>query len=105
MIRFTTFCAGGEEYKLRLTASSIMQIEKKLGKSIFEALEQIKTNMVETVVTILWGALQPMNANMSLEKSYEIFDRYIDEGNSMEDFMQVISRLFEASGFFKKGQA
>lgn len=49
MNKFYTLTVGGEDYKLRLTASAIMAIEKKLGKSLFAALEHIQDNMVETI--------------------------------------------------------
>ncbi len=105
MKTFYTLTVGGEEYKLRLTASAIMQIEKKLGRSLFKALEGIQDNMIETIITILWGAMQPLNANFPFEKASELFDRYIDEGHSIEELMLEINALFKVSGFFKKGQA
>ena len=104
MKSFYTLTIGGEEYKLRLTAGAIMAIEKKLGMSIFTAFENIRDNMVETFITVLWGAMQPQNANFPFEKAADIFDQYIDDGNSVDDLMQEINALFEASGFFKKGQ-
>ena len=104
MKSFYTLTVGGEEYKLRLTASAIMAIEKKLGKSLFIALENIQENFVETTITILWGAMQPLNANFPYEKAATMFDKYIDDGKSVEDFMQEVNALFEASGFFTKGQ-
>ena len=104
MNKFYTLTVNGEEYKLRLTASAIMQIEKKLGKSIFSALENIQDNMIETVITIIWGAMQPLNSNFSFEKTTKLFDDYIDDGNSVEDIMEAINDLFETSGFFKKGR-
>lgn len=96
---------GGEEYKMRLTAGAIMQIEKKLEKPIFKALETIRENMVETLTTIIWGAIQPFNQGFSLENAMNLFDEYIDEGKTIEDLMAEINNLFEVSGFFKKGQA
>ena len=105
MNKFYTLKVGEEEYKLRLTASAIIQIEKKLDKPLFAALEHIQDNMIETVTTIIWGAMQPLNANFPLEKAMELFDNYIDDGHSIEDLMLEINKLFEASGFFKKGQA
>lgn len=105
MNKFYTMTVGGEEYKMRLTASAIMQIEKKLGKPLFKALETIQDNMVETITTILWGAMQPLNAGFTMEKATALFDDYIDDGRSIEELMLEINGLFEASGFFKKGQA
>jgi len=104
MNKFYTLTVGENEYKLRLTASAIMQIEKKLGKSLFNALENMQDNMIETVTAIIWGAMQPLNANFAYDKATGIFDQYIDDGHSIEDFMYEINALFEASGFFKKGQ-
>ena len=104
MKTFYTLTIGGTEYKLRLTASAIMAIEKKLGKSLFTALENIQDNMVETIATILWGAMQPFNANFPFDKAAGLFDQYIDDGRSIEDLMQELNALFEASGFFRKGQ-
>ena len=90
---------------MRLTAGAIIQIEKKLGKPLFKALETIQENMVETITTIIWGAMQPLNAGFTMEKATALFDDYIDDGHSIEELMQEINGLFEASGFFKKGQA
>ncbi len=104
MKTFYTLTIGGEEYKLRLTASAIMAIEKRLGKSLFTALEGIQDNMIETITTILWGAMQPFNANFAFDKAAGLFDQYIDDGHSIEELMQEINSLFESSGFFKKGQ-
>ena len=89
---------------MRLTAGAIMSIEKKLGKSLFAALEGIQDNMIETIAAIIWGAMQPLNANFPFEKAIELFDEYIDEGNSFEDMMQEINAMLKASGFFKRGQ-
>ena len=105
MNKFYTMTVNGERYNMRLTAGAIMQIEKQLGKSIFKALETIQDNMVETVTAILWGAMQPLNAGFTMEKATELFDAYIDDGHSFEELMQEINGLFEASGFFKRGQA
>lgn len=105
MKNFYTMTIGGEEYRMRLTAGAIMSIEKKLGKPLFKALETIQDNLIETVTTILWGALQPLNANISYDSVLGLYDQYIDDGRSVEDLMQEINGLFEASGFFKKGQA
>ena len=105
MRKYHSLTVNGEEYRLRLTAGAIVSIEKKLGKSLFSALESIQDNMVETMTTILWGAMQPLNPGFTPEKAAELFDDYIDDGHSIEGLMQEINALFEASGFFRKGQA
>ncbi len=104
MNQFYTLTVGDKCYQMRLTAKAIMDIEKKLGKSLFKALEQIQDNMIETITTIIWGAMQPMNAGFTMEKATALFDDYIDEGHSVEELMKEVNGLFEVSGFFRKGQ-
>lgn len=104
MNKFYTLTVGEKDYQMRLTASAIMSIEKKLGKPLFAALEHIQDNMIETITTIIWGAMQPMNAGFTIEKATALFDEYIDNDHSIEELMIEINKLFEASGFFKKGQ-
>jgi len=104
MKTFYTLTVGEAEYRLRLTATAIKSIEKKLGQPLFTAVENMQDDFIDTVATIFWGAMQPMNANFPFEKAYDLIDQYIDEGNSVEDLMMEIKGLFEASGFFSKGQ-
>ncbi|MCL2378296.1 MAG: gene transfer agent family protein [Defluviitaleaceae bacterium] len=105
MKSFHNLTIGGQDYKLRLTASAIMAIEKKLGKPLFAALENIESNMIETIATILWGAMKPFNTSCSFDEAVELLDLYVDEGHTVEDLIQVINALFEGSSFFGKGQA
>lgn len=104
MNKFYTLTVGEKSYNMRLTASAIMQIEKKLGKPFFKVLENIQDNMVETVTTIIWGAMQPLNAGFTIEKAMTLFDDYIDDGHSIKELMDEIKHIIEASGFFNKGQ-
>lgn len=105
MNKFHTLTVGKEEYRMRLTASAIMSIEKKLEKPIFKVLEDIRENMVESMTTIIWAAMQPLNDGFTQDKALELFDEFIDDGRSIEDLMTEINSLFETSGFFNKGQA
>jgi len=105
MLKHIVLTVQGTEYRLRLTSAAIVSIEKKLGRSMFDALEHIQENLIETVTVILWGSMQALNDGIPLEKVYDIFDAYIDEGNCVEDIVQIISQVLQTSGFFKKGQA
>jgi len=104
MKSFNTITIGETEHKLRLTTGAVMSIEKKLGKSMLTALENVEENMVETLVTILWGALRPFNKDITFEKAVDLLDDYFDDGNSLEQLMGEMNSLLETSGFFSKGQ-
>ena len=99
-----TLKVGDKEYKLRLTAGAIKSIENRLGKSIFKAFENLRDNLVDTFIAVIWGAMQPLNPDFTYEQATDLFDEYIAEGHSFDDLMREVNGLLAVSGFFKKGQ-
>lgn len=98
------FKAGNNEYKLRLNTRNIVALEKQLGCNpimIFGADgEQIPT--VSAMVVILHASLQAYNHGINLEKAYDIFDEYLNDGNTSIDFVKVIMEIYKASGIVPK---
>ncbi len=104
-MRYTELKVGDQEYKLRLSASETINVEKKIGGNvldIFMKKEQIPT-MAELLVT-LHGSLQKFQHGITLADTYNIYDDYVDNGGAFEDLIEVIMDVLEVSGFFKKGQ-
>ena len=94
------FKAGNREYKLRLNTRNTVALEKQLGCNpimIFGADgETIPT--VSTMVTILHQSLQAYEHGITLDKAYDIFDQYLEDGNTAVDFVKVIMEIYKASG-------
>ena len=94
------FKAGNNEYKLRLNTRNIVALEKQLGCNpimIFGADgEAIPT--VSAMVVILHASLQAYNHGINLDKAYDIFDAYLEDGNTSIDFVKVIMEIYKASG-------
>lgn len=96
------FTAGNKEYKLRLNTRNIVLLEKQLGTNplgIFGRGERIPT--VTEMVQILHASMQQYQHNITLNDAYEIFDNYLEDGNSSTDFIQVIVEIYKASGIIK----
>ena len=97
------FKAGNREYKLRLNTRNIVSLEKQLGCNplmIFGADgESIPT--VSAMVVILHASLQTYEHGITVDKAYEIFDDYLEDGNSTVDFVNVIMEIYKASGIIK----
>lgn len=97
------FKAGNKEYKLRLNTRNIVSLEKQLGCNplmIFGADgESIPT--VSAMVVILHASLQTYEHGITVDKAYEIFDAYLEDGNSTVDFVNVIMEIYKASGIIK----
>lgn len=102
---YTTLNVGDQEFKLRATASSIVELEKKLGGknplSVLMTVQSGEIPSVSNLLLILHAALQKFHHGMTFEKVLELYDNYVDAGNSYTDLIPVMVEAFRASGFFK----
>ena len=102
---YTEFRVGEKEYKLRLDTRATVSLEKVLGHnplSIFTNASKEELPTVEVMVTVLHYALQPLQDNIQLENTYDIFDAWLDEGHIVSEFIGVIVEVFKASGLIQR---
>ena len=105
-MNYVDFCAGGKEYKLRLTTRSIVQLEKQIGRNplmIFGNGEEIPT--ITNMVNVLYFSLQSLQNGITLNDAYDIYDTYIADGHTTTDFIKVIIDIYRASGIIPTAEA
>ena len=105
-MNYVDFCAGGKEYKLRLTTRSIVQLEKQIGRNpltIFGNGEEIPT--ITNMVNVLYFSLQSLQNGITLNDAYDIYDTYIADGHTTTDFIKVIIDIYRASGIIPTEEA
>lgn len=96
--------AGGNQYKLKLSIRNIAALEKRLGcnpMGIFGDGTTIPT--ITQMVEIFHASLQTYQANISLDKAYDVFEEWIEDGHTMTDFILVILDIYRCSGIIKDG--
>ncbi|MDQ0091669.1 putative NUDIX family phosphoesterase [Paenibacillus anaericanus] len=102
---YTTLTVGGTEYKLRLPAKIAGDVERKLGgKSligVFGGGDMEDLPGIEPLITVLHGSLQVFEHGITLDKTYELYDQYIEDGGSYVGMIKVIIEVLKVSGFFK----
>lgn len=102
---YIDFEAGNKTYKLRLNTRNTVALEKALGcnpLAIFgDDYETMPT--VTTMVTILHASLQQYNHGISFNDAFDIFDEWLEAGNSAVDFVKIILELYQVSGIVPKG--
>lgn len=101
---YVNFEAGNKEYKLRLNTRSIVALEKTLGAnplSIFDVKGETLPPITQ-MVAVLHAALQQYQHNISMSDAYEIFDSYIDDGHSVDEFVFIILDIYRESGIIPK---
>jgi len=101
---YYTITIGKKELKLRLDARNCVDLERKMGKSPLSIFTQADKSLpkLEDLISVLHGSLQKYNKEFTLEKTYDLYDEYIEEGNIFTDFIPVIMEIFKVSGFFKE---
>ena len=104
-MNYVEFIAGNSEYKLRLSTRNIVALEKQIGCNplmIFGNGNKVPT--ITEMVQILHASLQQYQHNITLEKAYEIFDTYLEDGHASTDFITTIIEIYKASGIMKAEQ-
>lgn len=96
---------GNEELKLRLRARDCVDLESKLGESPLNVLMRLEGGKIPSlgfIITILQHSLQALEHGYNLEKTYDLYDKYIENGGDMMEMFEILTDVFEVSGFFKK---
>ena len=97
------FEANNKTYKLRLNTRNIVALEKLLGCNpiaIFGNGDRIPS--ITEMVNILHCSLQQYQHGITMSDAFDIFDNYIEDGNTPTDFIKVILEVYKVSGIIKK---
>jgi hypothetical protein len=99
---------GDKEYRLKATTAAVDAAEKRIGKSLLEALSTI--DQMASFAAILWAGLQKFHHGMTMERVYTLIDDIIEQGcefngksypgQGVEMRMELALEVLKVSGFF-----
>lgn len=100
---YSTFTVKDKEYKGRLTARALVDLEKKLGTNPINVFIKMSANEgympdLSDLIVILHGSLQAMEHGITLDKTYELYDNMIEEGKTIVDLVNIVIDIFKVSG-------
>lgn len=98
---------GEEIFKLRLTTKSSISLERALGYNPITMLMDIdrgKMPKLADVLIILHSMLQTYHHGYDMQKVYDLFDKYVEDGKSMFDLIPLFVEVFEESGYITKAK-
>lgn len=98
------FEAGEQVYKLRLTTRAIIQLEAVLGKNPLMVFSDGELPRVTDMCAVLHAALQDQTHGMTMEKTYKVFDEYLQAGHTPSDFVSVMIEIYRVSGLLEGGE-
>lgn len=104
---YTKITINDIDYKARLTARALVDLEKKMGTSplnIFMEMSKKEDYIpdLSILISIFHASLQAMEHGITLDKAYELYDQMVDEGKSIADLLNIIVEIFQSSGLIPK---
>lgn len=90
----------GIEYEFKLKSSSILYLEKKLGRNIFEAFQ----NPDFTVMVNIFYACASDACKIKYKNEGDLFDALLEEYGMQELAEKYLAQIVEKSGLVKKQQ-
>lgn len=90
----------GVEYEFKLKSSSILYLEKKLGKNIFDAFQ----NPDFTIMVNLFYACADKKCKERYQDEGELFDALLDEYGMQELAEKYLTEIVQKSGLVQKAE-
>lgn len=91
---------NGIEYEFKLKSSSILYLEKKLGKNIFDAFQ----NPDFTVMVNLFYACASKECKEKYKDEGDLFDALLDEYGMQELAEKYLTNIIQKSGLVQKSE-
>lgn len=88
----------GIEYKFKLKSSSILYLEKKLGKNIFEAFQEPDF----TIMVNIFYACASNECKMKYGNEGDLFDALLEEYGMQELTEKYLAEIVQKSGLVQK---
>lgn len=98
-MKYIDFTAGGKDYKLRLSIRNTIALERVLGCNplmIFGSGDRMPT--ITEMVNILHFSLRQYQHGITMSDTQDIFEAWVEDGNTPADFIQVIVDIYKVSG-------
>lgn len=92
---------GKDDYRLRISTSSAIELEDKLNCSVVDGLNRIAEMRV--LAKYVYAASNQLNDGINTETdALDLIDEYTMQGNKIEDLFNVILEVMENSGYIKR---
>ena len=102
---FHYWTVGGVDHRMKLTTGMITKLENKYGANVMNLIVANDTPPLSVMLTVAQAALAPWEHKTTIEKVYDLYDKWLEEGGSQMELLQkVILPTLAVSGFFPEAQ-
>lgn len=95
---------GEKVLKLGMKTRQVVALEKALGKSPLNILMDAQEGALpplNDMLIIVWAALQQYEHGYNMEAVYDLYDEFIEAGNSMMELIPIVIDVLSVSGYIK----
>ena len=103
-MNYKSMVVQGRELKLKIDTRNSIALEKRLGTNPLNVLMKAQNGEIpsfEALLYIFHAALQKYQHGISMEKVFEIYDAFVEEGHDMTEFMEIIMGVLSVSGYMR----
>jgi hypothetical protein len=104
MKNYVELVVGEKTLKLGMKTRQVVALEKALGKSPLNILMDAQEGAlpsIEDMLIILWAALQQYEHGYNMEAVYDLYDEFIEAGNTMMELIPIVIDVLSVSGYIK----
>lgn len=107
-MKYYSLNVGDKEIKLRITARYHAELDKLMGGKFLKVMQDEDTllNAMEVAEKVIFVGAKGIEQNDKVEYTHaacnEIIDELVDEGWSTDDFISLIVKVGEVSGFLPR---
>jgi hypothetical protein len=98
-MRYVEFEAGDKSYRLRYDFNAIADLEQQSGSGVISLFSEEKVGF-HTIRMLLWAGLKWDTKGLTTEKTGDIINDFVAEGNSLEELSNYITDALQESGLF-----
>ena len=99
MANYVIYNYKGSDLKLKISGESTVELEERLGDSIFKKLAEV--DKLKIAVEFLAAAVPAETYEQRRATAIGIFDDMIENGKKYRDYVELINLVVVASGFIE----
>lgn len=99
MANYVIYNYKGSDLKLKISGESTVELEERLGDSIFKKL--VEVDKLKIAVEFLAAAVPAETYEQRRATAIGIFDDMIENGKKYRDYVELINSVVVASGFIE----
>jgi hypothetical protein len=104
MKNFVELQVGEKVLKLGMKTRQVVALEKALERSPLNILMDAQEGALPSIndmLIILWAALQQYEHGYNMEAVYDLYDEFIEAGNTMMELIPIVIDVLSVSGYIK----